>query len=318
MLVTAPDPNDPVLRQAFTDSELLTAVLEHIEEGVYVVDAARRILYWNHGATRITGYAAHEATGSSCGSGVLMHCDGDGNVLCGTACPLLEVLADGMARERIVFLQHRDGHRVPVRARSGAVRGAGGAVVGALEMFEEALMPGRADNAALGAHGCLDELTGAANRAYGEMRLHQGLEAASRFGIPVGWLGIALDGAEELKHRYGHGLIDAAMTTIARTVDGNLGAHDVLMRWERTGFRVFLHNTPPEQMAELAARLVALVRASTLVWWGDPLRITVSIGAAPAGNGDSIENLEARAGQAFEHCRASGGNCAGWPREGGE
>ena len=35
-------------------------LLDHMSDGVYFVDRHRRILYWNEGAFRLTGYKADE------------------------------------------------------------------------------------------------------------------------------------------------------------------------------------------------------------------------------------------------------------------
>lgn len=305
-----PDPNDVVLRQAFTDAELLPALLDHVEEGVYIVNRARQIVYWNQGAEKIAGYLAHEVTGHLCHGDLLMHCDADGQTLCGSACPLAEVLADGIPREQVVFVHHRRGHRVPVRVRARPIHGAGGTILGAIELFHEVVAPARAELAALEAHGCMDELTGAANRAVGEVFLRQWLELAERFGIPAGWIGAELDGVAELEHRYGQGLVEAAVATVAHTLHDNLGSYDALIRWDTTAFRVLMFNATQQRIVELTRKLVALVRVSTLTWWGDPLRVTVSMGAALAAPGDSPATLEARIARALESSRAAGGDSA--------
>lgn len=38
-------------------------LLDHLSDGVYFVDRERRILYWNEGASRLTGYTAEELLG---------------------------------------------------------------------------------------------------------------------------------------------------------------------------------------------------------------------------------------------------------------
>ena len=57
--------NDEVVRQALRDADLYRALLDHLDEGLYMVDLDRRILYWNRGAERISGYLAHEVAGIS-------------------------------------------------------------------------------------------------------------------------------------------------------------------------------------------------------------------------------------------------------------
>ena len=50
-------------------------VLDHISDGVYVLDPQRNILHWNRSAERLTGYAAGEVVGLSCKDNLLVHID---------------------------------------------------------------------------------------------------------------------------------------------------------------------------------------------------------------------------------------------------
>ncbi|HMD47615.1 MAG TPA: GGDEF domain-containing protein, partial [Bryobacteraceae bacterium] len=166
--------------------------------------------------------------------------------------------------------------------------------------------------------GCLDELTTAANRRYGEMRVRHALEGLNEFGIPFGWLRIALDNTEPLEQRYGYGMIDAAMKMIAGTLDGNLGSLDVLTRWAKTEFRIEVHYSVRLELGEVAEKLVALVRLSTLDWWGDRVRVSISAGGATAEPGDTLESVESRVAGVLESCQASGGDRAAVCRPLGE
>lgn len=299
-----------VIDQALRDAVLHKALLDQLDEGVYVVDRQRRILYWNAGAERISGYLMHEVAGRFCHGDLLMHCDNEGAILCGERCPLEGVMQDGHPRQCGVFLRHRQGHRVPVRVRSRAIYDGNGAVIGAVEIFEEAVAPARGTLLALQPFGCLDGLTGAATRKYGEMRVRQSVEALNTFEIPFGWMRVGLDGAAELEHRYGHGVLDAAMKMVAATLDRNLGSFDVLTRWTATEFRIEVNHCSHLEVPELADRLLVLVRASGLQWWGDRLGVSVSIAGGHAAQGDSLESLEARIAAVFESVQSSGGNRA--------
>ncbi len=305
-----PPPRDgkDVITQAMGDPALHRALLDQLEAGIYIVDRERRILYWNSGAERISGYLAHEVSGHFCHGDLLMHCDSDGGVLCGRGCPLSAVMQDARPRECTVFLRHRQGHRVPVYVRSRAICDAGGAAIGAVEVFEEAVAPARGGLSALQPFGCLDPVTGAATRKYGEMRIRQSLEALDLFEIPFGWLRVGLDGPETLTHRGGHGMVDAALKMIAATLDRNIGSFDVLTRWVRTEFRIEVSHCSRLELAALAEKLLILVRASNLEWWGDRVRAGISIAAGNAEHGDSLETLEARVGAVFESVQASGGD----------
>src|SRR5579884_625005 len=299
----------PVLWQALQDSDLEWALLDHMEEGLYIVDNHRHILYWNSAAEHITGYTAMSVTGRSCSDGILAHCDADGTPICGDRCPLLSVMADGKPRECNVFLRHKQGHRMPVRVRSRAIRDSGGAITGAVEVFGSTSPP-RAHIAHIENFGCCDDVTGVANRAYGELRANHAIEGLERFGIPFGWIAIALDRSAELEQRNGHGFIDSAVRVISRTLDNILGPLDIIARWSRTEFRVLIRRGENYDLLETGRRAVVLSQCSRVAWWGDTVEVTVSAGAALAERGDSFHALEARAAEALAASQSGGGNRA--------
>ena len=59
----------------FIPAEFERAVLDHLYEGVYYVDRARRIRYWNAGAEGLTGYSAPAVAGQFCYQNLLNHVD---------------------------------------------------------------------------------------------------------------------------------------------------------------------------------------------------------------------------------------------------
>jgi signal transduction histidine kinase len=87
------------LRQREAEAQ---AVLHGVVEGVYAVDAERRIRYVNPQAARMLGAPAAELLGRFCGD-VLKPCAVDGRRPCDTACPIFTARDDGKAQatERI-------------------------------------------------------------------------------------------------------------------------------------------------------------------------------------------------------------------------
>ena len=49
-------------------SRSVEAVVDRIETGVYVVDGKQRVVYWNHGAEKITSLLIQEMLGRPCAS----------------------------------------------------------------------------------------------------------------------------------------------------------------------------------------------------------------------------------------------------------
>jgi PAS domain S-box-containing protein len=288
---SSPDTRE-IVEQALRDGDLYRLLLDQLEEGIYIVDRDRRILYWNGGAERIAGYYAHEIVGRLCHGDLLLHCDESGQVLSGSECPLKDVMDHGSPRECTAYLRHRHGHRVPVHIRSQAICEAGGKRVGAVEIFEETTPASGTDLTELAGYDCMDELTGALKRPFGEMKARQALEALNLFGIPFGWLRVGLDGIEPHEHRYGQGMVEAALKMIAETLASNIRPLDWLTYWDQGQFRIEARGYSLAELEELRRTLEALVRTSTLEWWGDPVRVTVSIASRMAERGDTLEALE--------------------------
>ena len=67
----------------------IAAIVDSLNDGIYVCDPDRRIIYWSKSAERITGWSAEEVVGRHCFDSVLCHVDKDGHQLCGEEfCPL--------------------------------------------------------------------------------------------------------------------------------------------------------------------------------------------------------------------------------------
>lgn len=107
-------------------TKLAQQILDQTPDAVYVIAADRKILAWNKGAERLTGYAAGEAVGRHCTEGLPGHLDEQGNRLCEAGCLLDSCSAEGGTGRRNLFLRKKDGSRVFVEAHIGLLsRGTG-------------------------------------------------------------------------------------------------------------------------------------------------------------------------------------------------
>jgi len=302
------DLRQTIIEEALRNAALQEALLDQLEDGIYVVDRERRILFWNSAAERISGYMEHEVTGQFCQNGLLMHCDADGRILCGERCPLAAVMHDGVPRECEVFLRHREGHRVPVQVRSRPLYDPHGVTIGAVEIFREAAALTGGGVRSPQAFGCWDQTTGAATREYGEMRFWQAMDAFEKFEIPLGWLRISLECAEGLEQRCGQDGVTSALKKIAATLSHNVGSFDVVTRWSETEFRIEAHGCSWPELAGMARKLVALAETSSVVFYDSRFPLRISVAAAMAERGDTLQSLEARLSELFVN-RQSGDNC---------
>ena len=290
--------------------EFFRTLLDNFHDGVYFVDAERRITYWNRGAERISGYATDEVVGSFCFNEILMHVDCAGTRLCHNGCPLAATLADGGPREADVFLHHKDGHRVPVRVRVAPVRDGTGRVTGAVETFS--------DNTAgiaalqrieeLQAVAYIDALTGVANRAFTEITLRAKLEEMERYGWPFGVVFIDIDRFKTVNDRHGHEVGDRVLTAVARTLAGNARSFDLVGRWGGEEFLVVAANVDEPKLHALTERFRRLVAGAAVPTAAGSVAVTISAGAALARPGDDGAAVIRRADAAMYESKRSGRN----------
>ena len=286
-------------------------LLDSLSDGVYFVDELRRIVYWSGGAERITGYSRQQVLGKCCADNLLMHVNSAGDLLCLTACPLANTIADGQPREADVFLHHADGHRLPVSVRTSPVRDQDGRIVGAIEAFNNNASRLTAlqqleewQRAAL-----LDPLTSVANRRYLEMKIQGSLLDLQRNQFPFGLLFADIDHFKRVNDTYGHDCGDRVLKMAANVFKSNVRAFDFVGRFGGEEFVIILNNLNPDFLAESANRLRTLVERSLLIEEDDEINVTVSIGATLALAEDSVESVLKRADQLLYQSKANGRNC---------
>jgi PAS domain S-box-containing protein len=271
-------------------------ILESLEDGVYLADSSRCIVYWNEGAERITGYRRQDVMGRPCGGNLLVYCSDAGFAFREQDCPLSATMADGRSRRLDAFLKHRLGHRVPVSIRAAAVRDAGGTIVGAVEIFHvDSRHYGLLQKfRGLEPYGCLDLVIGLPNRAMTAVRLRHRLEDLEAFGIPLALFSIDIGDRAVLEARGGHSAWAGLLRTAAQTMAETMEPNGFIGRWDDARFIGLLGNSDLLSLQQIASRVASLVHASHVNWWGDKIEPTVVLRTAMAEPGDTPESAVAR------------------------
>jgi PAS domain S-box-containing protein len=141
--------------------EVFSAVVDRIETGVYVLDGSGRIVYWNHGAEKITGLRTQEMLGGPCVSNLGLEEIEHYPAVCVHVCPL-ERNEGEPRRDATVSMRHRSGHLLRERLWTMAIRNAAEEIVGAAKVFSEWV------NAT---EGSVQQKAGMGEEAHGESRL---------------------------------------------------------------------------------------------------------------------------------------------------
>lgn len=290
--------------------DLERAVIDNLYDGVYYVDRGRRIRYWNHGAERLSGYAATDVVGHLCFDNILNHVDGSGRVLCRSLCPLAATMRDGEPREAEVFLRHRDGHRVPVQVRTAPVRDREGKVIGGVEIFEDSttLSAVRREVSELRDLAMHDALTSLPNRRHFEMSMSSRIAELAGYGRRFGLLIADIDRFKLVNDRYGHATGDVALRTVARTLLASSRPGDDIARYGGEEFALTIADVDEAALRAIGERFRAMVERTRVRAGERNLKVTVSIGGTIGELGDTAEAIFERADAALYAAKNGGRN----------
>lgn len=285
------------------------SMLDNMYEGIYFVDIDRRIVFWNKGAERITGYTASEVTGHFCYDNILNHVDQNGCELCWNGCPLKQTNSDGLTRNASVFLHHKQGYRIPVSVRAAAVYEEG-TIIGSVEVFrdesEHNEIMRNLDEFKLLA--LTDPLTGLPNRRYIDSFLDSKMNEFFSLNIPFGLAFMDIDRFKDFNDTYGHDIGDLVLQTIAKTFSGITRNSDLIGRWGGEEFIAVLTGIREENLFGLSETIRTLVEKSSIQKDGKPLSVTLSIGATLFKKDDTIESAMKRADDLLFISKSEGRN----------
>jgi len=289
-------------------SELYHLILENLPVGVYVVDREGKILFWNAGVERITGYLRQDVLGHRCQDRFLEHTDAENNPLEGSSIPLLETMREGRPVVTRASLRNKGGHFLAVRLRTVPLRDERGSIQGAVEILEELASSSRMDRRQnkLAAFGCIDGLTGLLNHGRLKSHLREQLALYAEHPVPFCVLSFAIDDLGKLRERYGQAAVDSALRVVGQTLENGLRPTDFIGHWQENEFIAILLECIESDVATVGQRLQKMVQHAGISWWGDMLRVTVSAGATAAHDHDSVESIVGRAEQALKKSSEAG------------
>jgi diguanylate cyclase (GGDEF)-like protein len=232
--------------------------------------------------------------------------------LTGESAPAATALRDGKTIKLEASLRHRSGHRVPTTMKVTPIRDERGAIIGAVESFEEtiAVSDWERRQSKLAAYGCLDGTSGVLNHAMMQSHLREMLSTFAEHPVPFSVLCVALDQLETIKARHGPGALTALVRIVGQTLEYSLRPTDSIGRWQENEFMAILAECTALEAVKTSERLRKMAARAKIEWWGDVLPITLSIGATEIRKGDTVDAVIQRAETAMEECRKQGGDQA--------
>jgi PAS domain S-box-containing protein len=287
------------------EAEVLRSALESTPVGLYIVDRDRKILLWSEGAERVTGYLRQEVIGRSCRDNLLDHCGADGVRVCETACPLTTAIQNGRAIDRVLFLKHKNGHRVPVRVYANGLRNDHGHVIGAMETFYEQSIP-KSDTATPNRSGGQFPTRVSDDSIPGHtltlVILREVLSVAKAQSAPCAVVCLQLAHFHRFKTLHTLAAAEQMMDSIGASVKQILRQTDHIGRWSDEQFLIILPGCHASALEIVAKRISHVAHGSHIRWWGDELCASSWIAGVMAKPDEEPEAAAARAVTAAESC----------------
>lgn len=285
-------------------------ILDLINDGIYIVDRSRKIIFWNKAAERISGYSKEDVEGTHCYDNILNHVNSEGTQLCFVGCPLQATINDSSPRDAEVFLHHKDGHRVPVWVRTSPYYDESGDCVGAIEFFSDISNKWQYEEhiKELKKLAMIDSLTEVANRYYLTQHVESSFEEMKRYKSPFGILFFDIDDFKSFNDSYGHDVGDKVLKLVSRTVSRNLRPFDLFGRWGGEEFLAIIRNCDAQGVLQIAERFKNLIGHSQLRMGNTKLGITVSVGATIVHEGDTPGSIIKRADELMYKSKEQGKN----------
>jgi diguanylate cyclase (GGDEF)-like protein/PAS domain S-box-containing protein len=160
-------------------------------------------------------------------------------------------------------------------------------------------------NAELTRLATTDALTGAWNRRHCEHLLRREMAAAARYGGPLSLLLFDIDHFKDINDAHGHQIGDQVLVELVRRVGEHVRITDLVGRWGGEEFVVIVPRCGIDEAQPLAEKLRDLIAATPFPGVGS---VTISIGAAELGVGETLDDLFRRVDTALYAAKASGRN----------
>jgi diguanylate cyclase (GGDEF)-like protein len=145
-----------------------------------------------------------------------------------------------------------------------------------------------------------DKLTGAFAKRRFEGLLNEGIRNSAQRGRGMALMMIDLDHFKRVNDTYGHAFGDEVLVTVSKTIRDSIKSDDYFVRYGGEEFAVMMAYQNPGVPASAAERLRRAVSGTPIFCAeGTPMRMTVSIGVALHGAGQSARELPERADRAL-------------------
>jgi len=139
-----------------------------------------------------------------------------------------------------------------------------------------------------------DSLTGLYNRHEGTARLTDEFTRFQRYGREFSLLLLDIDHFKRINDGWGHAAGDCIIRHVADVLRQLSRTSDSVIRWGGEEFLVLLPETEASEARQLAERIRAQIAGDQVLFKGELIGVTASLGVASVRASDTLESLQRR------------------------
>lgn len=270
-------------------------LLNQLYEGVYILDTSGKIVFWNKGAERISGFSAEDVIDKFSHDDVLNAIDDKGRQL---------YLSNDEGDAEHVYIQHKIGYRIPVKFKSIPLA-FDDKSIGVIEIFNETQT--YCGNPI--GKGTIDKVTGLASKAFVEHTLMNKLKIYKNFGVEFGLMVVDVDNFEAYNQTYGRSVCDRILKILAISFRNVFTQADMIGRWRGDEFVFIFSNGSQKHMKAISEKIRLIAENSVLR--GEMFKdvdVTVSVGGTKASYDDNLESILYRVLEQLKNAKSRDGN----------
>lgn len=260
--------------QALLESEQrYRRIVEHSQQGVWMLDGDHRITFVNPRLTQMLGYTSGEMLGASLPDFIAEE------YRAAAQSALTNRPCSGIAEQHDFKLLCKDGRDAWALISANPIidpdRGYSGMIVTAIDITDRKHMETTLHQLAIS-----DPLTGLFNRRHFYDLAQCELQRVQRYRSPLAAIMIDLDNFKTINDRYGHLTGDQVIQAVARILSNSVRQIDILCRYGGEEFAILLPETDLRTASATAERLRAMLDTQPIETDQGPLRLTISLGVA--------------------------------------
>jgi len=305
-------PGEILDAETIANETFFRQLLTNTNDGVMFVDREGIVREWNDSMHALTGVAAEKVCGQTWDPRKIFLCDRVGEFIDSPSCPILNSLQGGGNSSHHLALASTTIPLLLINLRvCCAVEKIEGktAVVGAVAIFQDSSQQATLERRVrdLNDRVIRDPLTGVANRAELDRRLHEMCAEARDEGRIFSLVIADIDHFKQVNDVYGHPAGDEAILAFARLLSEHSRSGDMVARYGGEEFVLLCTGCESETAAQRAEKIRQCLE-STPMSFLESRSITATFGVTQYQSGDTSEIVLARADKALLRGKEQGRN----------